>query len=468
MKVETFDILNAGPRNRFTVNGRVVHNSTGEGPQPTNLPKAGPDTIECGAWRDTDDGPQFVEGSGCRRHYGLGHTACPHCQTPKFPKPYKVEWNPAVAEEALTVIATRSLEWVEYVYGAGAGLSVVSGCLRALFDAAPGCDLVSSDFNSIEAVGLAMIASEKWRIDVFNSHGKIYEASASQSFKVPLEEFWEHKKRTKQHHPLRQKGKIGELAFGYQGWLGSAKAFEMPGTDDEIKANILAWRAASPAIEWLWGGQTRGKASNVLRNATAPDYAGALDDRLRWLAGCDRWDDQQYLFGVEGMAVAALLQPGTWLDVSRLSGEHSGVSFLFDAAGDALYCRIPSGRVLTYHRPLLMNSDRGGYSLSYEGWNTNPKNGPKGWIRMNTWGGRLVENIVQATCRDVLRYAVLNLEAAGYPVVLHVYDEIVSEVPESFGSTAEFESIVERRPPWAKDWPIRAPGAYRAKRYRKG
>ena len=106
--------------------------------------------------------------------------------------------------------------------------------------------------------------------------------------------------------------------------------------------------------------------------------------------------------------------------------------------------------------------------MSYEGWNTNPKNGPKGWARMNTWGGRLVENINQATCRDILAPACIALGEAGYPVVLHTYDEPVSEVPEGFGSVEEYERICEVRPAWAHDWPIRAPGGYRAKRYRKG
>jgi DNA polymerase len=102
------------------------------------------------------------------------------------------------------------------------------------------------------------------------------------------------------------------------------------------------------------------------------------------------------------------------------------------------------------------------------GWNSNAKNGPFGWIRMNTWGGRLVENIVQGTCRDILATACVALEARGYGVVLHVYDEIVAEVPEGFGSNEEFEEIVTVPPWWARDWPIRAPGGWRAKRYRKG
>lgn len=438
-------------RDLYVYYGARTGRSTGEGPQPTNLPKAGPDTIRC----------------GCGKHYGLHLQACPWCGLPRAPGARIVEWNPAVAEDALGLMQARSLPWIEYVFGPA--LLTVSGCLRALYDAAPGHDLISTDYNSIEAVGLAMIANEQWRVQVFRTHGKIYETSAAMMYRVPFEQFAQHKAATGQHHPLRQKGKIGELAFGYQGWLGAAKAFEMPGTDDEIKDDILAWRAASPAVEWLWGGQSRGKANNVINNATREGYVGAVDDRLLWLRSTApeaRWDRSQFLFGVEGMAVKAVLEPGAWHDVARLDGTHSGISFRCE--GSALYCRIPSGRVLTYHSPSLMQGDRGEWSLSYEGWNSNPKNGPTGWLRIPTWGGRLVENIVQATCRDILRAACIRLEAAGYAVVLHVYDEIVAEVPEGWGSIEEFESIVTVAPDWAHDWPIKAPGGYRAKRYRKG
>lgn len=422
-------------RDLYVYHGARTGRSTGEGPQPTNLPKAGPNVLRC----------------GCGRHYGAHRSHCPWCGLQTAPGREPGEWNPDAANDALEVLRSRSLAWVEYVFGDA--LHALAGVLRALYDAAPGHDLISTDFNSIEAVGLAMISGETWRIEVFRTHGKIYEASAAMMFRVPFEDFAKHKAATGQHHPLRQKGKVGELAFGYQGWLGAAQAFGMPGTEDEIKADILAWRKASPSVEWLWGGQTMGKAAGILENAGRP-------------IPTDRWDRTPYFFGVEGMAVAAMTQPGTEFPVARLDGTHSGITFV--QRGDVLYCRIPSGRYLTYHRPRFEESTRGGVGLSYEGYNTNPKNGPIGWIRMNTWGGRLVENINQAACRDILAPAVLRLEAAGYPVVLHVYDEIVSEIPEGFGSIEEFERLCTIPPAWAADWPIRAPGGYRAKRYRKG
>lgn len=452
-------------RDLYIYFGARTGRSTGEGPQPTNLKKAGPDMVRCGQWVKNE----FQADTGCKQYFGRHRTSCPFCHRAVQPKPRVEEWSPAISEQALVAMAARSLQWVEHVYGEA--LAVIGGCLRALFDAAPGHDLISTDYNSIEAVGLAMIAGEAWRIKVFNGHGKIYEASASTMFGVPLDEILGYKKLHDQHHPLRGKGKIGELAFGYQGWVGSALAFDMPGTEDEIKADILRWRAASPAVEWLWGGQTLGKASTPVRNALQPGYDGTVADWARPLADEDRWDRGAYYFGVEGMAVLSMLEQNVWHAVTRLDGTDSGVAFM--GRGDTMYCRIPSGRVLTYHSVLLAKSDRGdGYSVSYAGNNTNPKNGPKGWIRMGTWGGRLVENIVQATCREILRAACLTLEPAGYPVVLHIYDEIVAEVPELFGSIEEFERLVTEgiRPliPWAADWPIRAPGGYRAKRYRKG
>jgi DNA polymerase len=105
--------------------------------------------------------------------------------------------------------------------------------------------------------------------------------------------------------------------------------------------------------------------------------------------------------------------------------------------------------------------------LSYEGYNSNPKNGPTGWIRMQTYGGALTNNICQATCRDIFAQGLLNTERAGYPVVLHTHDEIISEVPVGFGQIDDFEAAMMTLPDWCKDWPIKAAGGWRGNRYRK-
>lgn len=421
-------------RGLYVYHGARTGRDTGEGPQPTNLPSAGPDLYEC---------------SGCGQHFGGRQLACPFCS--KFIKPgqKKNEWNIKAAEQCIAQLRHRSMNWLEWCYGDA--LHVIAGCLRAMYVSAPGKDFISTDYNSIEAVGLAELAAEKWRQEVFRTHGKIYEKSAALMFSVPFEEMmqlrgydlskpeWWKQEATGKHHPLRKKGKVAELAFGYAGWIGAAKAFDMPGTDDEIKADILKWRDASPAVVEFWGGQQRGRGFHAY-----PE-----------------------LFGVEGMAVAAIEREGQEFPVRRLDGTFSGVTY--QRRGRVLYCRLPSGRLLHYHNPQLgPNPGRPGRAISYEGWNTNPKNGPMGWIRMNTYAGKLVENINQATCRDILRWACIRLEERGYPVVMRTYDEIVCEVAEDFGSHEEFERISEDAPPWAQGWPIRAPDSWRAKRYRKG
>lgn len=435
-----------------TRTGRV----TGEGAQPTNMPKAGPDLTLCGRMEKGE----FVAGSGCGHHHDFNLPTCPWCGVANPGVADPVEWNPTAAEDALTVIASRSLAAVEYFFGSGNAMHVIAGCLRGLYVAAPGHDLISSDFSSIEAVVLAVLAGEQWRLDVFRTHGKIYETSASTMYDVPFSEFLEYKKRTGQHHPLRAKGKIGELAFGYQGWIGAAKQFGMPGTDEEIAEDILRWRKASPNVEWFWGGQTRGKANGPVVNDSRPPLS------VNWRGEPDRWDRTPYYFGAEGMAVLAISNPGESYEITRMDGSGSGVSYR--VVDDVLYCTLPSGRSIAYHRPRLRESERGGCSISFESWNTNPKNGPMGWIRMDTWGGRLVENIVQATARDILRHAMVNLERFGYPIVLHVYDEIVSEVLEGVGTVEQLEAIMASMPVWAAGWPIKAAGGWRAKRYRKG
>ena len=402
---------------------------TGEGVQPTNMAREGPPVYHCKA---------------CGHHHGTHTNTCPWCNFPGAPGRAPSDWCIEAVEDALACIHTRSLEYVELIFGEA--MATVAGCSRSLFVAGPGKELICSDYSAIEAVVLAAIAGEEWRLEVFRTHGKIYEMSASKITGVPFEEYMAYRKREGKHHPHRQAvGKIAELSGGFQAWIGGWKAFgadKFIGDDDKIKAAILKWRAASPAIVELWGGQVR-----------------------------DRWqhNERPELYGVEGMAISAILTPGQWFKVMRLDGTYSGVAFMRDPGGmGALYCVLPSGRVMTYHAPKLGQSPRGGLSISYEGYNTNPLNGPVGWITIETWGGRLVENIVQATARDIQRHAIVNLERCGYPVVLHVYDENVAEVDIGAGSLEQFEAIMSTPPPWAAGWPIKASGGWRGRRYRKG
>lgn len=408
---------------------------TGEGPQPLNLPKAGPQLCTC---------------AGCGAPFHPKHVLCPWCRQVRPPK-VKASWKPEMIQAVLDVMATGSLDAVEYYFGDA--VLCIMGCVRGLFQAGPGKHLVASDYSAIEAVVTAMLAGEDWRIETFHRKEDIYLMSASKITGRSAEEYKAHQEETGDKHPDRQKiGKVAELALGFGGWIGAWRNFDDTDnfSDQEVKGLILDWREASPMIVELWGGQSRGQ-----------------------------WDDRYpCLFGFEGAAVAAIQNPGWAYSVS-------GVQFFMRPQGtplptggvthaDALIVKLLSGRELTYWEPELYPSSRPydpawQVSIAYSTWNTNPKYGPVGWVRMNTYGGRLTENIVQATAHCILRFAILRLREAGYPTVLHVYDEIVVEVPEDApeGALEEVERIMSTMPPWAAGWPIRAAGGWRGKRYRK-
>lgn len=465
----------------FSFHAARTGRPTGNGPQPTNIPKAGPNVWRC----------------VCGKYYGEKIQACPWCSRSaqhrvnndgeyliNVPGAKAMEWSPAAMYDAIEIVRLGDIKVLEFFFGDA--LLTVAGCLRGMFNAAPGHVLISSDYTAIEAVVLACLAGEQWRIDLFKNKGKIYESSGSLATGIPLDAILAHKKATGQHHPARQSGKVLELMCGFQGWVGAWYSMldqveDAPDiSEDEIKKLILAWREKSPAIVEFWGGQSR---------------------RL----GYGRQVEEFY--GVEGTFIKAILQPGEW-------HEYRGLWFI--KWGDAVYIRLLSGRYLTYHNAALTASDRPGtrYAISFWGWNTNPNNGPVNrWIMFRTWGGRITENIVQATANDILRYASVNLERAMFPVVLHVYDEIVAEVPTreyamktgdmrysfkmsdyltqlrkssappsdseedlttiEFGSVQGLEAIMKTLPAWAilpdgSPWPIGADGGWIGDRYRKG
>ena len=391
----------------------------GMGPQPHNMPASGPAVRVC----------------DCGGIQWAGLPVCRNCH--QVMPPGNADWGIEAVELALDDISTRDLAHVERWWGDP--LDVISGCLRGLFTAAPGMELICSDYSAIEAVVLACLAGEEWRVEVFRTHGKIYEMSASKISGVPFDEIMAYKKEHGQHHPLRKKiGKVAELASGYGGWIGAWKAFGADKfmDDGEIKNAILAWRDASPAIVEFWGGQHRQIGSS--------------------------WDFRPEFYGLEGAAISAVLSPGTCYACRSIS---------YGVKDDVLYCRLPSGRRLAYHQPRLERGvDPRGlevWKLSFMGYNTNAAKGRPGWVRIETYSGKLTENVVQAVARDILTEAMPRLEAAGYPIVLHVHDEVVAEVPAGYGSIEEFESLMMARPDWAADWPIKAAGGWRGYRYRK-
>lgn len=407
------------------VRGVILHHGartgrpTGDGPQPLNMPKAGPRTFVCHA---------------CGHHCS-DPARCLWCMEQRTPDAKITDWNGEGAYDVLEIMKRRDPGLLSDFFGDP--IVAIQGCLRSLFEAALGNELIASDYSSIEAVVIAMMAGEQWRIDAFRRKDPIYLLSASRITGVSLEEYLAYKDATGQDHPDRKMGKTAELANGFGGWTGSWLAFDDSGrySEDEIKEIILKWRAESPAIPELWGGQERGRG----RTAT-PE-----------------------LYGMEGSFVRALMQPGVPV-------HFRGMTFRLDPALDTLFITLLSGRELAYHSPRLTPHawKSGVQTITYMTWNTNVKYGARGWVAMETYGGRLTENVVQATAHDILRNGILGLRAAGYPTVLHVYDEIVVEVPAGSGSVEEVERIMATMPAWAADWPIVAAGGYRATRYRKG
>ncbi len=297
----------------------------------------------------------------------------------------------------------------------GDPFDAAAGMVRGMIAAPAGRALAVADYSAIEARVLAWLAGEEWRLEVFRTHGKIYEASASVMFGIPLDAI-------SKTHPARKKGKISELALGYQGGAGALKAMgaiEMGLTEDELPGLVAAWRAANPAIVSYW------------RDVEQAARGAARDHLTAFPAGS------------AGRIV---------FKVSILKGLQ------------VLRCRLPSGRILNYPEPKIVVRD-GPYGprecLSYLGVNSITHQ----WVRIETWGGRLVENIVQAVSYDLMVHGLKTAKAAGFDLLLTVHDEAVAEVPE--GSTAEaLEKALATLPAWARGLPFDAEG-YVSRRYRK-
>lgn len=313
-------------------------------------------------------------------------------------------------EEARQLVLNNDLDGLEFIFGDVP--SILSQLIRTTFKAPSGSILAPSDFSAIEARVLAWIAREKWRIDVFNTHGKIYEASAATMFKLPIESIGKSS-------PERQKGKVAELALGYQGGanaLVQMGALDMGLKPEELDPLVKAWRAANPNIVKFWYAVQDGAISTV-KNGTSWNYLINKND-------------------LKGPAIRMKLQKG------------------------ALIVTLPSGGDLVYPRIKLIPG-KFGEQLCYEGLNDKNK-----WSRITTYGGKLTENIVQAIARDLLAEAMLRLDAAGYNIVFHVHDEAVSERPLNFGSVEEVTDIMRMAPAWASGLPLNA-DSYETPYYRK-
>ena len=278
---------------------------------------------------------------------------------------------------------------------------VLSELIRTAFVPYEGGKFIVADFSAIEARVIAWMANEKWRLEVFKNGGDIYCASASQMFGVPVE------KHGINGH-LRQKGKIAELALGYGGSVGALKAMgalEMGIPEEELKPLVDAWRDANPNITELWWD---------------------VDRAVKEAVDC------------------------------RTTSETHGIRFVYESG--FLFICLPSGRRLAYVKPRIGENKFGGESVTYEG-----VGGTKKWERLESYGPKFVENIVQALSRDILCYAMKTLRCCN--IVAHVHDEIIIEAAPDVSLEAICEQM-GRTPPWAKGLILRADG-YETQFYKK-
>ena len=277
----------------------------------------------------------------------------------------------------------------------------LSQLIRTAFIARPGYKFIVSDYSAIEARVLAHLAGETWRSKVFAEGKDIYCASASQMFGVPVE-----KHGVNSH--LRQKGKIAELALGYGGSVGALKsmgALEIGLTEEELQPLVDSWRASNPMITAFW------------------------------------WDVDK--------AVKTTIK-------QRVPTEVRGIKFIYKSG--MLFIKLPSGRSLSYVKPKIGENKFGSESVTYEGIGSTKK-----WERIESYGPKFVENIVQAVSRDLLCYAMHNL--SDQQICGHVHDELIIECPENT-TVSSISSVMGKTPDWMKDILIRGDG-YDTKFYKK-
>ena len=269
----------------------------------------------------------------------------------------------------------------------------LSQLIRTAFIPREGAQFLVADFSAIEARVIAWFAGESWRQEVFAKGGDIYCASASQMFKVPVE------KHGINGH-LRQKGKIAELALGYGGSVGALKAMgalEMGLTDEELPQLVDAWRQSNPNIVKFWWAVDKAVMEAVRYKHTTTDYG-----------------------------------------------------LTFSCRSEMLFITLPSGRKLAYVKPKVGTNKFGGECITYEGIGSTKK-----WERLDSYGPKFVENIVQATARDILCYAMRTLRCCS--IVMHIHDELVIEADPRMSLDAVCEQM-GRTPPWAKGLLLRADG----------
>ena len=305
---------------------------------------------------------------------------------------------------ARTVIKNRDGNKISILFGST--MDTLSQLIRTSFIAGNGHKLVDADFSSIEARVIAWLSGEGWVLDVFKTHGKIYEATASQMFDVPIEKI----KKGNPEYALRQRGKVATLALGYQGGVGALiamGALNMGIPEEDLQDIVNRWRESNKRIVDFW-------------------------------------------YKLENAAIKTI-QTGEQVGVNNLLFTRE-----FDLASglDFMTITLPSKRKLYYAKPKLTTNQWGKPSIAYYGVNQTSKQ----WTMLETYGGKLAENITQSVARDCLALAIENLEANGFPIVFHVHDEVIIDCPESSADLQKVVEIMTQPIPWAKDLPLNADG----------
>lgn len=350
---------------------------------------------------------------GLLQFYGANRTgrwAGRLVQVQNLPRTYTHPLPPA-----RQLVKDRNIDGLRVMYGSIN--DTLSQLIRTAFVATPGNVLIDADFSAIEARVISWLAGQEWRLEVFRTHGKIYEASASQMFHVPIEKI----KKGNPEYALRQRGKVAELALGYQGGVSAMRRMDTGHnlddlSDDEVKGIVDRWRETNSMIRDLWN-IVDFAAVTVITNGGAQTIHSETTDAVITLA-CE-------LDVITGTRYMTIL--------------------------------LPSGRKLYYPSPEIGVNRWGNPSVSYMGQNQTTKR----WERVETYGGKLVENIVQAIARDCLAIAIENLEAQGLHVVFHIHDEVVIDTPAWADEDTMLETVTKimTKPiPWAQMLPLNADG----------
>jgi len=313
-------------------------------------------------------------------------------------------------DAAVAAVATGDYHHVRSLYPRP--LSVVGDCSRALICAAPGHVLIGADFSAIESRLLAWVAGEKWKLDAYSRYDATHDPRDEPYCETACRIFRVSSGSYTKDSPERSVGKVCDLAFGYMGGINAWRKFEPDRfTDEEVKRFSAEWRAAHPAIKRFW-------------------------------------------YDLDRAALTAVRERGRII--------HCG-PVRFKSTGAFLLIKLPSSRKLSYPQPRAVGDEQRQHVVFADnaaGQFCDCRNG------QGAYGGLWTENVVSGIARDLLAEAMLRIEAASYPIVLHVHDEVVAEVPEDFGSTDEFTHLMIRKPAWALDLPIAAE-AWTGKRYTK-